>query len=544
MISSDTIVSKQTMELPLFAILQRTPRVAVTLAFALFLFTIVPALYSLLANPILPLSISSSETDRSHMHFSHLNISSTQIHSPVNGPIPAPHDHTPSRHRKSSFHQIPTPENGPIPSPTIHTPSRQRSPSSHQILSPKSSPITAPPHWMSSPAQSPSPVNAPIPAPLNQTSLRHRNSSSDDHSSPVNTSPSRMRNRDDEQRCDLFTGEWVPNEEAPYYTNTTCWAIHEHQNCMKYGRPDTGFLRWRWKPDGCDLPIIDPQEFLEMVRGKAMGFVGDSISRNQVQSLLCLLSRVEYPEDISPSPNTDFKVWNYTSYNFTLHAMWSPFLVKTTKPDPTDPKSKFFSLYLDEYDTAWTSQLDKLDYLVISSGHWFYRPVIFYENKKISGCQYCALPNTTELPLDYGYRKALRISLKAILENFNGLAFLRSFSPQHFEGGAWNEGGDCVRTRPYRRNETIPEGSDLQVHDIQLEEFRAAEEEGRKKKGLRLKLMDMTQAMLLRPDGHPGRYGHLQNAGVTLRNDCIHWCLPGPIDTWNDILLQMMKTEN
>ncbi|XP_010453739.2 PREDICTED: protein trichome birefringence-like 21 [Camelina sativa] len=535
MINSDTIVSKQTMEVPLFAILQRTPRVAVTLAFVLFLFTIVPALYSLIANPILPLSISSSETDRSspvnHMHFSHLNISSTQIHSPVNGPIPAPPDHSPSRHRKSSFHRSPTPENGPILSPTNHTPSRQRSPSSDQILSPKSSPITAPPHWMSSPAQSPSPVNAPIPAPLNQTS-------------PVNISPSRMQNRDDEQRCDLFTGEWVPNEEAPYYTNTTCWAIHEHQNCMRYGRPDTGFMRWRWKPDGCDLPIIDPQEFLEMVRGKAMGFVGDSISRNQVQSLLCLLSKVEYPEDVSPSPNTDFKVWNYTSYNFTLHAMWSPFLVKSTKPDPTDPKFKFFSLYLDEYDTAWTSQLDKLDYLVISSGHWFYRPVIFYENKKISGCQYCSLPNTTELPLDYGYRKALRISLKAILENFNGLAFLRSFSPQHFEGGAWNEGGDCVRTRPYRRNETIPEGSDLQVHDIQLEEFRAAKEEGRKKKGFRLKLMDMTKAMLLRPDGHPGRYGHLQNAGVTLRNDCIHWCLPGPIDTWNDILLQMMKTEN
>ncbi|EOA22444.1 hypothetical protein CARUB_v10003090mg [Capsella rubella] len=517
------------MELPLFAILQRTPRVAVTLAFVLFLLTIVPALYSLLANPILPLSISSSETDRSpsvnHIHYSNHNFSSNQIHSP----LPAPPNHTPSRHRKSSFHRIPTPESGPIPSPTNPTPLTQQSPSSNQILSPKSS---------------------PIPAPLNHLSLRHRNSSSnqisssDDHSSPVTTSPARTRIRDDEQKCDLFSGEWVPNEEAPYYTNMTCWAIHDHQNCIKYGRPDTGFMRWRWKPDSCDLPIIDPQVFLEMVRGKAMGFVGDSISRNQVQSLLCLLSRVEYPEDISPSPNTDFKVWNYTSYNFTLHAMWSPFLVKSTKLDPTDPKSNFFNLYLDEYDTEWTSQLDYLDYLVISSGHWFYRPVIFYENRQISGCQYCGLPNTTELPLDYGYRKALRISLKAILEKFKGLAFLRTFSPQHFEGGPWNKGGDCVRTRPYRRNETIAEGADLKVHDIQLEEFRAAEEEGRKKKGLRLQLMDMTQAMLLRPDGHPGRYGHLQNAEVTLRNDCIHWCLPGPIDNWNDILLQMMKTEN
>ncbi|KAF2573732.1 hypothetical protein F2Q70_00006060 [Brassica cretica] len=251
-------------------------------------------------------------------------------------------------------------------------------------------------HQHSSSLQSPSPVYGPIPAPLS--------------SSPVTTSTSRTQIRDDEQRCDLFNGEWIPNDESPYY-NMTCWAIQEHQNCMQFGRPDTGFMRWRWKPDGCDLPIFDPNEFLEMVRGKSMGFVGDSISRNQVQSLLCLLSRVEYPEDISSSPDIAFK------------------------------------------------------------------------------------------------------------------------------------GGDCARTRPYRRNETIPEVSDLKIHDIQLEEFRAAEEGMKKKMGLRLRLMNTTQAMLLRPDGHPGRYGHLQTEEVSSRNDCIHWCLPGPIDSWNDILLQMMKTE-
>ncbi|KAL1205858.1 Protein trichome birefringence-like 21 [Cardamine amara subsp. amara] len=291
------------MELPLFAILQRTPRVAVTLAFVLFLLTIVPALYSLLANQIfLPLSISSSETyspsPLDHTRLSHLNSSSNQILSPVNAPIPAPPDNTPSKHRKSSFHRSPTPENGPIPSPTDHI---QRSSSSDQVPSPKNGPIPAPlnhtsfTHRNSSSYQSPSPVNgpiptpldhtslryripssdqspspvdSPIPAPLNHTSLGHHNSSSDpissshDHSSPVTTSRSRTQITNDEPRCDLFTGEWVPNKETPYYTNTTCRAIHEHQNCMKYGRPDTEFMRWKWKPDGCDLPIFDPQEFL------------------------------------------------------------------------------------------------------------------------------------------------------------------------------------------------------------------------------------------------------------------------------------------
>ncbi|KAG6396171.1 hypothetical protein SASPL_142313 [Salvia splendens] len=96
----------------------------------------------------------------------------------------------------------------------------------------------------------------------------------------------------EESSCDIFTGEWVPDPDAPYYTNKTCWAIHEHQNCMKHGRPDSNFLKWKWKPDGCDLPAFSPGQFLRMVRNKTMAFVGDSVGRNQMQSIICLLSKV------------------------------------------------------------------------------------------------------------------------------------------------------------------------------------------------------------------------------------------------------------
>lgn len=94
------------------------------------------------------------------------------------------------------------------------------------------------------------------------------------------------------KKCDIFSGEWVPNPKAPYYTNRTCWAIHEHQNCIKYGRPDSEFMKWKWKPNGCELPIFNPFQFLEIMRGKSMAFVGDSVGRNHMQSLICLLSRV------------------------------------------------------------------------------------------------------------------------------------------------------------------------------------------------------------------------------------------------------------
>ena len=92
--------------------------------------------------------------------------------------------------------------------------------------------------------------------------------------------------------CNIFSGEWIPNNDAPYYTNETCGVIHEYQNYMKHGRPDTGYLKWRWQPYGCELPVFDPAEFLELVRDKSLAFVGDSVARNHMQSLICLLSRV------------------------------------------------------------------------------------------------------------------------------------------------------------------------------------------------------------------------------------------------------------
>lgn len=101
-----------------------------------------------------------------------------------------------------------------------------------------------------------------------------------------------IKSDDLDQNCDIFTGEWVPDPNAPYYTNTTCRWIHDKLNCMKNGEPDLGFLKWRWRPDGCELPPFDPFVFLDLVRDKTMAFVGDSLSLNHMHSMSCLLSGV------------------------------------------------------------------------------------------------------------------------------------------------------------------------------------------------------------------------------------------------------------
>lgn len=97
----------------------------------------------------------------------------------------------------------------------------------------------------------------------------------------------------EEKKCDLFKGRWVPElEGGSQYTNSSCATIPISKNCFRHGRGDRDFLNWRWKPEECDLPKFNAKEFLGILRGKKLAFIGDSVARNHMESLLCLLSQV------------------------------------------------------------------------------------------------------------------------------------------------------------------------------------------------------------------------------------------------------------
>ena len=93
-------------------------------------------------------------------------------------------------------------------------------------------------------------------------------------------------------RCDWSQGDWVPDHAPPAYTNQTCRYIQDTQNCLRNGRQDSRYLYWKWKPRGCDVLRGNARAFLQTMRGKKLAFVGDSIARNQMQSLLCILYQV------------------------------------------------------------------------------------------------------------------------------------------------------------------------------------------------------------------------------------------------------------
>ncbi|CAI9758739.1 unnamed protein product [Fraxinus pennsylvanica] len=361
---------------------------------------------------------------------------------------------------------------------------------------------------------------------------------------PLHASSNDSLSVSSEHKCNIFQGDWIPFPEGPYYTNETICVIDDRQNCMKFGRPDSNFMKWRWKPSECELTLFDAKRFLELVRGKTLAFVGDSLARNQMQSLVCLLASAANPVDVSTTTDTRFRRWLYTEYNFTIAALWSPHLVRTQYYGPEGNNANNLKLYLDEADEAWAEQTENVDIFIISASQWFFRPFIGYERGQIVGCHMCSERNIRNFSTCYGYRMAFRTAFKTFLslKNYNNkLVFLRTFSPAHFENGDWDKGGSCERTKPFKKQEMQLEKYILDLYMTQVDEFKEVKKEG-EKKGLRFRLLDTTRAMVLRPDGHPNHYGHWPQENKTLA-DCVHWCLPGPVDTWNEFLLHMLHME-
>nr|CAB3459062.1 unnamed protein product [Digitaria exilis] len=57
--------------------------------------------------------------------------------------------------------------------------------------------------------------------------------------------------------CDLYQGRWTfdaAGELSPLYRESECEFLTEQVTCMRNGRRDDSYQKWRWQPAGCDLP--------------------------------------------------------------------------------------------------------------------------------------------------------------------------------------------------------------------------------------------------------------------------------------------------
>lgn len=138
-------------------------------------------------------------------------------------------------------------------------------------------------------------------------------------------------------------------------------------------------------------------------------------------------------------------------------------------------------------------------------------------------------PNTDRKIADIANAKNLAIHsivkwVNGELPKYPGLkAFYRTISPRHFFNGDWNSGGTCDSTTPGALEVSKNESSDPVAAGAV--------------KGTNVKLLDITALSEVREEGHISRYSIRGTPGM---QDCLHWCLPGIPDTWNELLFSQI----
>lgn len=177
--------------------------------------------------------------------------------------------------------------------------------------------------------------------------------------------------------CNVFDGMWVPDDSYPLYNSSNCPFAERGFNCLANGRQDTNYLKWRWKPKDCELPRFNALRALEKLRNKRVVFVGDSMSRTQWESFICMLmTGVRDPKSVYEvngnqiSKTIRFLGVQFEEYNLSVEFFRSVFLVQQGLAPRHGPKRVRAALKLDRLDEFSRKWVDS-DLLVFNSGHWW-----------------------------------------------------------------------------------------------------------------------------------------------------------------------------
>ncbi|KAG0465437.1 hypothetical protein HPP92_019601 [Vanilla planifolia] len=314
------------------------------------------------------------------------------------------------------------------------------------------------------------------------------------------------------QGCDLFAGTWVFDEAYPLYDSGECPFVRKEFDCIRYGRPDRGYLKYRWQPSGCELPAFDGGDLMERWRGKRVMFVGDSLSLNMYDSLLCMLHAASSPHARINTSSEEASV-RFEDFNLTVSYYLSHFLV-----DVVSTKiGRVLKLDSLRGGKAWLTA----DVLIFNTWHWWPRTGL------AQSWDYIQEGNQTwkEMNRTVAFSKALSTWAKWVRSNINPdtkKVFYQGVSPSHYHGNEWGESylRSCSGETQPLKGSTYP-SAPLPQETI-VKEIIPKET---------VTLLDITLMSQLRKDAHPSKY-----SGIAASNDCSHWCIAGLPDTWNMLM--------
>lgn len=342
--------------------------------------------------------------------------------------------------------------------------------------------------------------------------------------------------------CGVERGIWVPlsdsskkaalnddddeEDREPYYTSYCPFVESGLSDCRYNGRRDFGYQNWRWQPYSCELPRVDAYAVLEQLRNKKFAIIGDSLAGNQFKSLVCILygqakvSRSGVTTEVKRTlpaairsldktiTTIRFVRWNATIVWYRSNHLVDVNYVRTGRAGGSEGAESDWvrQIRYDRPDPFWAREANHPDFIGILfiAHHHFVVP-----------------KGAIDLP---DYRRALESVVRWVkdeqLSSQGQNVFFQTPSARHWLG----DQGTC-------RNQTQP---------ILDPNFQSSAE------ALKIHIMDevippsvatvirVTRLTDMRPDGHPSIW-RMNGDGVT--EDCSHFCLPGVLDSVNEVVV-------